>query len=150
MEIRDCVMEALEEILERMAFMYFEELDDASPAADSIQYRYVTEISFSGSLTGKFNLFATKELGDEIARNLLGIKDGDDLFEGTVEDAICEFTNMIMGRTMTLINSKEKFDLGIPFITRKSENHTFEENTLQIIGLLEDQPCMLTLNYRPS
>ena len=150
MNIRDCVMEAFEEILDRMAFMYFEELDDTSDAADSIQYKYVTEISFSGFLTGKFNLFATKELGDEIARNLLGIRDNDDLFEGTVEDAICEFTNMVMGRTMTIIDSSHNFELGIPFVTEYSGVPDGEASTLQIDGILEDHPCKLLLQYRSA
>lgn len=148
MKIRDCMMEAFDEILERMAFLYFEELEDPSDTDDSYQYDYVTEISFSGILTGKFNLFSSKKLGDIIARNLLGIRDGDDLLKGTVEDAICEFTNMIMGRTMSLINSSGSFELGIPFMTVKIENPTIEENALQVKGLLEEYPCMLLLKYR--
>ncbi|MCH7623577.1 MAG: chemotaxis protein CheX [Nitrospinae bacterium] len=148
MKIHDCMMEAFDEILERMAFMYFEELEDKSNTEGTDQYDYVTEISFSGAITGKFNLFINENHGKLIARNLLGIRDEDTLLEGTIDDAICEFTNMIIGRTMTLINSNRKFDLGIPFITELSEKSTNEEDTLQVKGLLEEYPCMLLLKYR--
>lgn len=150
MKIHDCMMEAFEEILERMAFLYFEESEGNTNAGDLDQYDYVTEISFSGILTGRFNLFIIEKHGELIARNLLGLRDNDILMKGTVEDAICEFTNMIMGRTMTLMNSNENFELGIPFITKFSENHTIQENTLQIKGLLEEYPCMLLIKYRPD
>lgn len=148
MDIRECVMAAFYEILERMAFVYFEELDEISDAADSNQYEYVSEVSFSGNLTGKLNLFMTEELAAVIARNLLGIRDNDNLLEGTVEDAICEFTNMVMGRTMTLVYSSQKFELGIPFLTKYSGISDDEASTLQINGILEDHPCMLLLEYR--
>lgn len=148
MKIRKCMIEAFEEILERMAFLYFEESEEDLDVDDSNKYDYVTEISFSGIGTGKFNLFINKIHGELIARNLLGIRDEDTLMEGTVEDAICEFTNMIIGRTMTLINSNENFELGIPFITTTLGNNTTDENTIRINGLLEEYPCMLLLNYQ--
>ncbi len=150
MSLRDCVMDAFEEILERMAFLYFEEMDNTSDPADSNRYKYVTEVSFSGVLTGKFNLFTSKELGDLIARNLLGIRDNDKLLEGTVEDAICEFTNMIMGRTMTLKFSTQEFELGIPVVKEFSGMLDGEASTLQISGMMEDHPCMLLLQYRSA
>lgn len=150
MEIRDCIMEAFEEILERMAFLYFEESEDISDANDMNQYDYITEVSFNGILTGKFNLFINENQGELIARNLLGIRDEDVLIDGTVKDAICEFTNMIVGRTMTLINASGKFELGVPFITENFQYPPVEEKALQINGLLEEKPCMLLLQYRPN
>ena len=107
-------------------------------------------MSFRGILTGKFNLFINEYQGELIARNLLGIRDEDQLMNGTVKDAICEFTNMIMGRTMTLINSSGNFELGVPFITENFQYPANEENSLQIKGLLEEYPCMLFLHHRPN
>lgn len=150
MNIRNCVIEAFEEILERMAFLYFEELEDASDAVESNQYEFVTEISFSGILIGTLNLFMTNDTGNDIARNLLGIRENDDLLEGTMDDAICEFTNMVMGRTMTLIDSAQSFKLGVPFITKYSETPVGGANTLEIVGTLEDHPFMLLLQYRSA
>lgn len=150
MNMRDCVMNAFEEILGRMAFMYFEEMDGTSDTADLDKFECVTEVSFGGSLTGKLNLYLTKELGDVIGRNLLGIRDNDELLEDTMEDAICEFTNMIIGRTMTLIHPSQKFELGIPFVKKDSETPESEASILHINGMLEDHPCMILLQYRSA
>lgn len=145
MNFRDCIREAFEEILERMVFLYFQESDegDFSPAA----LPFVTEIAFHGAVSGRLNLALSPASAEEVARNLLGIREEDDLHPGVAEDAICEFTNMIVGRAMALVDPDQEFQLGIPAIAAPEEPALAGDGGIQILGQLEEQPCRITVTY---
>ena len=146
MNLRECILKSFEEILERMVFLYFEEADANARVPGDLPY--TTEISFDGLFSGSLKLSFSSETGDEIARNLLGIRPEDVLPDGGAEDAICEFTNMVMGRTMALLDPIQDFNLGIPKLLEACANLPAQEESLKIFGTLDDQPCLIEVDYQ--
>lgn len=132
--------------MEQMVFLYFEESDENAMVPGTLTY--LTEISFSGVYSGTMRLAFSRESGEEIARNLLGIRPEDDLWDGVAEDAICEFTNMVMGRTMALLNPGRDFDLGIPKLSDALAHKPTKGEILQIFGALDEQPCLIEVEYQ--
>lgn len=146
MNFRKCILESFEEILEQMVFLYFEETDVHAMLPGNLPY--VTEISFDGVFSGSLKLSFSSETGDEIARNLLGIRPQDELVDGVMEDAICEFTNMVMGRTMALLDPARDFNLGIPKLSGGCANPPAQGENMKIFGTLDDQPCLIEVDYQ--
>ena len=138
-------MRSFEAILDRMAFMYFEEPDDEPVAED---FQIFTGITFSGAISGCLNVFFNREMAEELARNLVGIRDDDELFEQTITDATCEFTNMIMGHTMTNIEPNRSFDMDVPHIIDKPSEKPAGTETIEISGKLDDFPIKLVMHYK--
>ncbi len=139
-------MRAFEEILDKMAYLYFEEPEDDEPAEG--RFEFVGEIGFSGVISGSLNVFFTRNSAEEIARNLVGIREGDELYDGTVEDAVCEFTNIVMGRTMTTLDFQHRFEMDVPRIVEEPSPPPENTTTLDIIGNLDDEPCRVLIHYR--
>jgi CheY-specific phosphatase CheX len=147
MEVRQHLIQAFEEILDKMAYLYFEEPEeDEAPPGNGFQF--VTQISFDGVISGSLNAFFTRNSAEEIARNLVGIRAEDELFEGTLEDAVCEFTNMVMGRTMTTLDPDHRFDMEVPRVVEEAGAPLEGTQTLDIAGILDDEPCKLVVHYR--
>ncbi len=138
-------MLSFEEILDKMAFLYFEEPEEDEP--EEGEFDFITKIGFKGEITGFLNVFFTRGIAEQIARNLVGIRDEDELFEGTTEDAVCEFTNMVMGRTLTILNPEKSFEMEVPSMLREPTNVSEDMLTLEIAGNLEDEPCKLLMHY---
>ena len=145
MDVNKTIRTALEETLDKMAFMYFEEPEDEEVLLD--QFDFITRISFKGVINGRLHLFFKRNSAEVIARNLVGIRDNDELFDGTLEDAICEFTNIVMGRTMTSLDPANRFDMEVPIIVKSFEPDPTTSNEVEFIGLLDESPFRLFLNY---
>lgn len=148
MDVKGTLLRAFEEILDKMAFLYFEE--PAEEDTDFSTFAFTTQIDFEGVIKGKLNVFFSNESAQEIARNLVGIRDEDELFEGTVNDAVLEFTNMVMGRTMTTLSPDRGFDMGVPAVVDAPAEKMEAHESLEILGVLDDSPCMLVLQYQPG
>ena len=144
MDAKSHLMQSFEAILDRMAFMFFEEPEDEPVPED---FHLLTGISFSGAITGVLNIYFNRPMAEEMARNLVGIRDGDELFEQTLHDAICEFTNMIMGHTMTNIDPNRSFEMDVPHIVKEPSEKPAGSETIEIIGLLDEYPIKLVMHY---
>jgi len=145
MDIKSTLMHSFEEILDKMAFLFFEE---GQPDTPPEQFDYISHVDFKGVINGTLHLFFTHATGEELARNLIGIRDDDELYKGTVEDAVCEFTNMIMGRTMTELNPDERFELTVPVIVQEPSWPGDGDTSVRVDGMLEDEPCRIVMHYR--
>ena len=146
MDVRQNLMQSFEEILDKMAYLYFEEPDEDAPPVE--KFDFVTQITFAGVISGALNVFFTRGSAEEIARNLVGIRDAEELFDGTVEDAVCEFTNMVMGRTMTTLDPNHRFDMEVPKIVEEPSPPPEKTSTLEIEGSLDEEPCKVVIHYR--
>jgi CheY-specific phosphatase CheX len=145
MDVKACLMNAIEEVLDKMAFMFF---DEAPPeASDPDDYRHITEVNANGVIVGKLNILVTDSTARHIARNLIGIRDDDELFPDTLEDALREFTNLVMGRTMTILNPAGPFDMEVPRLVPHAAPPEAGRTTLTINGALDDEPFQLVLQY---
>ncbi|HEX7927266.1 MAG TPA: chemotaxis protein CheX [bacterium] len=151
MELQKSLITALEEILDKMAFMVFEtgsvdKLESPAP------YGYTSQIAFKGSITGTLNLYFTLSTAEAIARNLMGLRDGDELFKGTVEDALGEFANILMGRALSLMDPDKAFDLNLPQTRMGDLPATGAgSQTLNVEGVLDDaEPCRIIVKYQAA
>lgn len=151
MDVQSYLMQAFEEILDKMAYLYFEQPEEeADEEAEEPNFEFMTLITFEGAISGSLNLFFTRSSAEVIARNLVGIRDGDDLFDGTMEDAVCEFTNMVMGRTMTTLDPDHRFEMAVPKIVKDATPAPDGTASLDIAGTLDDEPCKLVIHYKEA
>jgi CheY-specific phosphatase CheX len=149
MELQSSLITAFEEILDKMAFMVFEagsprKLEHPAP------FGYTSRIAFKGSIVGTLNLYFTRSTAEAIARNLMGLRDGDELFKGTVEDALGEFANILMGRALSLMDPDKAFDLQLP-VTQIGEQPADGDgaHTLNLEGVLDEvEPCRIVVKYQ--
>ena len=146
MDVQKTLMQAFEEILDKMAYLYFEEPEEDQEEPQ--KFDLVTYITFNGVISGVLNVLFMRISAEEIARNLVGIRDGDELYEGTVEDAVCEFTNMVMGRTMTTLDKKNRFEMAVPKIVEVPTSPPEGTRSLNIFGNLDDEPCKVVIHYK--
>lgn len=144
-EIRPALLSAFDEVLDKMAFMFFEE-EGAETPEDG--YGLITRVTFDGVIRGSLNIMITRRGAEEIARNLIGITPGDALYESTLEDGMCEFTNLVMGRTMTVLNPAGPFEMDVPGLARAPDAPAPEQSVLTVDGMLDDEPFRMRLLYQ--
>ncbi len=142
MEVQAALAQAIDEILDKMAFLT---LDDAAPADMPGRFDHYTQTSFAGPGRGTLTICFSHALAAQLARNLIGIRDEDELYEGTLEDAIREFTNMVVGRTLTLLSPQKGFELTVPIMVDALAEPGAGESAYTVLGHLEDEPFMAVL-----
>ena len=145
MDVRASLMSSIEEVLDKMAFMFFDEEVPEETAGDP--FRFITEVDTKGVIVGRLNIFVTETTARSIARNLIGIRDDDELYADTLEDALREFTNLVMGRTMTLLNPAGPFDMEVPRVVAQAAPPDDGRVQLTVRGALDDEPFQLVLQY---
>lgn len=149
MDAKKNLLRAFEEILDKMAFMFFEEPEEGEEAEEVDEdFRYLTKVSFSGAIDGYLHVFFSRNLAEQMARNFVGIRDEDEVFENSVIDAIREFTNMVMGRTMTTLDPEHGFEMDVPHVVEDMTQPPEGMEVAEIIGQLDDDPCKLVLVYK--
>jgi len=148
MDVRDSILKAIDDVLDKMVFLFFEEND--SEAEFPEDFSYITQVEMAGVITGTLNIFLAEGTANLIARNLLGIRDEDELFEGTIDDALEEFTNLIGGGMMTILHPPGPFNMDIPHRVDRPANPATDQSELVISGTLEDQPFRIRLVYRET
>src|SRR3972149_4590904 len=129
-----------------MAFMFVDETESGSTDPDD--FAFITEVDTKGVIVGKLNILVTETAARNIARNLIGIRDDDELFPDTLEDGLREFTNLVMGRTMTILNPAGPFDMEVPRIVEHLALPTPGRAVLTIGGELDDEPFRVVLQYQ--
>jgi len=145
MDVKASLLGSIDEILDKMTFMFFEEVEEVH-SGESL--KYVTQVRMLGVIKGILNILVTEETAKHIARNLIGIREDDELYEDTLKDALMEFTNLVAGRTMTLLNPAGPFDMEVPHMVDAPPNEQNGLTTLDIHGSLDDQPFRVVLQYK--
>jgi len=147
-QFKQSLVTALEEILDKMVFMVFEPMSAESlPPAD---FAFTSQISFGGRLSGTMSVFLTRATAEEFARNLIGIRQGDTLHTSTLEDALREFCNILMGRTLSLLAPEEHFDLQLPVTLSGAVPTGGDSASLSVDGILnEAEPCRIEVSLNP-
>jgi CheY-specific phosphatase CheX len=146
MDVKSSLLSSIEEVLDKMAFMFF---DESTPQdTDPDDFRFITEVDTRGVIVGKLNILVTDTAARNIARNLIGIRNEDELYPDTLEDALREFTNLVMGRTMTILNPAGPFDMEIPRLVEHPAPPAAGLAVLTINGSLDDEPFQIVLQYQ--
>ena len=143
MNVESAVNQALDEVLDKMVFLFFDEFD--ADAYEGEGFALYTQVAFKGVINGDLFLSFTRETADQLARNLIGIRDEDELFDGTREDAVREFTNIVVGRTMTLLSPDDAFELTVPRTIPAPPNEPEATELIVVEGALEDEPFRLAM-----
>ena len=147
MDVQAALSNSIDEVLDKMAFLFFDELAEDPGEGD---FSVVTEVNVKGVVSGKLNILVSQSAAKEIARNLIGIRDEDELFQGTLEDALLEFTNLVMGRTMTILNPAGPFDMEVPQIVAAPAAAAQDHQTITITGGLDDEPIRFVFQYQDT
>ena len=85
MDVKASLMGSIDEILDKMTFMFFEEVEEPHTGDE---FQFITQVRMRGVIQGTLNLLVTEDTAKYIARNLIGIRDDDELFEDTLGDAL--------------------------------------------------------------
>ena len=147
MDVKEGLLSAVDEVLDKMAFMFFDEAEGAPP--EDTAFQYITEVNANGVIVGTLNILVTEDGARSIARNLIGIREEDELFDGTLQDALREFTNLVMGRTMTILNPAGPFEMEVPKLVPHPAADRAGLTDLLVDGMLDDEPFRLRLQYKP-
>ena len=144
-KFKDSVVTALEEILDKMAFMVFEPVTPG--ALPSPEFAYSSHISFTGKISGNMTVFMTRPTAEELARNLIGIRKDDVLHTSTLEDAMREFSNILMGRALSLLSPEQHYDLQLPIAEPVTAATQVKDPDFRIEGMLNEvEPCRIDVN----
>lgn len=146
MDVQGKLLEAFDEILDKMAFLFFEEPEEDQTPPDS--YDFLTHIGFKGVISGSLNIFLTRAVAENLARNLVGIRDEDELFDSTVQDAVCEFTNMVMGRTLTVLDPNHGFEMEVPSSVTEATPPGDNDQEVDVEGVLDGDFGRILLRYK--
>jgi CheY-specific phosphatase CheX len=147
MDLQSSLIAAFEEILDKMAFMVFETASAGQIGTPA--FAYTSRIAFEGKYKGTLNLYVTQATAEAVSRNLLGLRDGDELFKGTVEDALGEFANILIGRALSLLDPDHAFDLNLPVTAAGISPPAGEGGQeMTIEGMLDEaEPCRMVVRY---
>jgi len=144
MDVESALSTAVDEVLDKMAFLFFEELD--TPVGDDA-FKFITEVNVNGVVKGRLNILVSQKAAVEVARNLIGIREDDELYDETLMDSLKEFTNLVMGRTMTVLNPAGPFDMEVPSVVDKPTDGMDGHKTIRKLGGLDEAPICFQLHY---
>lgn len=106
------------------------------------------EMHFNGVIRGTLGLLTTRELGLEVAANLLGLEPDDDEIGERAPDAIKELLNVVCGNLLTeLAGDEEVFDLSIPALTEAEsvDWSAWLAGSDTVCVTVDDRPLLLQL-----
>jgi CheY-specific phosphatase CheX len=148
-QFKDSIVSAFEEILDKMAFMVFEPVGPGGLPAHT--FAYTSHIVFTGKLSGSLSAYFTRATAEAFARNLIGIRSGDVLLDSTMEDALREFSNILMGRALTLLAPAEHYELELPIAQAGDIPIPSGAPDFRIEGMLDEaEPCRIDVTLTES
>ncbi|MBN2467040.1 MAG: chemotaxis protein CheX [Deltaproteobacteria bacterium] len=107
------------ETLETLAFLFSMPSDGEMLSADSGP---AASISFSGSPTGRIILLISENTLVQIAANMLGVDEDEEIAVVKQHDALKEFLNVLCGNLLPeLADEKETISIGIPEMLSNDE-----------------------------
>lgn len=113
-EHREIAGKVCSDVFEQLAFMFCEEIDieDITPEADSYM---LVQMTYCGGQTGTIEMIVPTRLAENLAINIMGIDDTEEMEPGAASDALQEILNTICGRMMTAIYGEQVvIDLTVP------------------------------------
>ena len=101
------------ETLEKLAFMFaFPDDGEENPPTD---FKVTAIVSFTGPFSGTLVITISTEVLQELAANMLGLDDGEEITEDQRFDALKETMNVICGNLLPAIaGDKIVFDIDVP------------------------------------
>ena len=110
------VMTSISEVMETMFFLPVEigeEMNLGDSEIDQSKSIMVSELKFTGDVSGSLCILVPKELIGEMAENFMG-EDRELLSDDHLSGTLTEMLNMVCGNALSKTDSKIPFELGIP------------------------------------
>jgi CheY-specific phosphatase CheX len=113
-EMKQIFLESTEEVLEAMFFTGI-----SSETAEESSEFIASELTFQGSLCGRFGIRLPPATARIMAANFLGLEETE-VAESQVAEVACELTNIICGSVLTRFERGTRFELLHPEIDSKN------------------------------
>jgi len=110
------VMTSISEVMETMFFLPVEigeEMNLGDSEIDQSKSIMVSELKFTGDVSGHLILIVPENLGVEMAENFMG-ESYENITQDHLSGTVTEMLNMVCGNALSKTNSKVPFELGIP------------------------------------
>lgn len=141
------ISKVVAETLEKLAFMFASSYDPE----DSTEEDPATgvSVSFTGPFSGTLGMKVSGEVLSEIAVNMLGVDDEDDIAHGEKDDALKETINVICGNILPVIGGKQAvFNIDVPEIIPEGEDVKVKDGEKLVSDIklsLDEGRCDLVL-----
>ena len=140
---RDTLHSVLSDILEKMAFMFAEDLDEQPEDIEAYQLWHAA-IEFKGNVSGRIEITAPESLCLALAANAMGMEP--DMIEGvSPKDALGEFLNIVCGEFIEVTQGNQQiYQLSIPVLSECGPEcwHKMADTPDAVPLLVEDQPML--------
>ena len=150
-KLQEILSQVTIETLERLAFMFaFSDEGEENPPTD---FMATASVSFTGPFSGTLVMMMSIEVLQELAGNMLGLDDGEEITEDQRSDALKETMNVICGNLLPAIAGDEVvFNIDVPGILPKDEEvkkgaeiPDERERSAKVILDLDEGKCNLIL-----
>lgn len=146
-KIKEIMNQTIIDTLERLAFIFAGEEDDL----DDLEYneKETAKLYFDGVFSGILAIEISKDALPELAVNMLGVDDEDEVTPEQQHDTLKETLNIICGNLLPMITSrKHVFNIGTPEIVSEDNDIPGNENLNQEISTrlsLDEGQCKVSL-----
>jgi CheY-specific phosphatase CheX len=138
------------EVLETTAFLFAEPVDRHELENLGHENFFITYITFSGDVNGNLFILLSRETAHQLAVNMMGLDDDEEVDNSYIEDAAMELANMVCGKVVTANFGKEKlYDISIPLINSGKEDIFDQiyndENTIYFS--IDGRPALVNIKF---
>jgi len=157
-KLKSILSEIAAKMLEQMAFI-FAVPEDGRGSVDYDEV-VVANVAFKGPFSGALKMMVADQVLEELARNMLGFDEQDDVTLQQQHDALKETINIVCGNLLPVMAGKEAiFDIAAPeviddngAIKQAVDNGNGERFSAIARLSVDDEPCdlFLTLEGEPE
>ncbi len=142
------LVEVTADTLEKLAFIFTFPSEDA-PAVEG-QDQEVVRVDFSGPFGGGLELSLPSSARGELAVNMLGAEDGEELSPEQQRDALKELINVVCGNLLpVLAGHTEEFNLRPPYMV-SDESAVWDDPAAVGYLMLENGACRVRMRLDGS
>ena len=147
--LTDMLLDVVEEVISAEAFAFVDPCGNEDLIANTDTCLSV-QIGFEGSVSGLLKWVVPEAISADLAVNILGLDDTDEVEKEDARDAVQELLNVICGQMLTrLFGSEPIFRLSIPH-TEEADASQWQELSAdsQMIGVsIDDVPTALCVTF---
>jgi len=119
-KINNKISKVVSETIEKLVFMFASPYDPENSTEEDPDIG--VSVSFTGPFSGTLGMKVSGEVLSEIAVNMLGVDDEDEITIEDQNDALKETINIICGNILPAIAGKQAvFNIGVPEIIQEGE-----------------------------
>ena len=120
-KVNDVISTVVTDTIEKLVFMFASPYDPKNSTEEDPDIG--VSVSFTGPFSGTLGMKVSGEVLSEIAVNILGVDDEDEITIEDKNDALKETINIICGNILPAIAGKRAvFNIGVPEIIQEGED----------------------------